>query len=329
MHGVKAELPSEAKLKSPADFKGDKARMQLSGAACAKSEPALQWCITVNDEKNYAQFFSIAGDSMVAGPVIPLSRSKDEADLEAAAYDPKGYFYLAGSHGRSRKKDKDNLGSYVVFRFPVDAATGRPPFRISEDNIAEAIQRTNPAETSPYDKLGEIMLSAGLPLSTYVNKPLAADGANIEGLAVNADRLWFGFRGPVVDQPPPDHAFLLSIAADSLVGDAAADAKVYPVPLGTSAGIRDLAAVSGGLLILSGPENDQEVTPAIWLWEEGATTATKLRDIDDLPPSDVEPGKKAKAETIAVLEETPEHYRLLVLFEGARNGAPREYTIPR
>ena len=82
MHGAKAESPSPSELKTPADFKGDEARQQLSGAACAKTDPPLSSCIVVNDQKKYAQFFSVVGDTIVPGAVIKLSDAEDDPDLE-------------------------------------------------------------------------------------------------------------------------------------------------------------------------------------------------------------------------------------------------------
>ena len=45
-------------------------------------------------------------------------------------------------------------------------------------------------------------------------------------------------------------------------------------------------------------------------------------DLSDVPPS-------AKAETLLVLDEQPDHYRVLIMFDGIANGGPREFRIPR
>ena len=86
-------------------------------------------------------------------------------------------------------------------------------------------------------------------------------------------------------------------------------------------GIRDLAAVQGGLLVLSGPVNEQAVTPAVFHWDDASNTLRKLADLV-LPVS-------GKAETLLVLDEHTEGYRVLVMLDGPENGAPAEYRIPR
>jgi Protein of unknown function (DUF3616) len=107
---------------------GKQARANVSGAACTSTEPPFRSCLIANDEKKYAQLFTVDGTTIVLGARVAL-RDKDadgDPDAEGVAF-ADGYFYVVGSHGRSRHHDKDhNPSSYVVFRFPVDAQTGRP-----------------------------------------------------------------------------------------------------------------------------------------------------------------------------------------------------------
>ncbi|WP_428674851.1 hypothetical protein [Roseibium sp.] len=72
------------------DFgKSREARSSLSGAACANPTNV---CLAVNDEKKYAQFFTIDGNSVSPGPILPLLPKKiggvemKEIDAEAVAY---------------------------------------------------------------------------------------------------------------------------------------------------------------------------------------------------------------------------------------------------
>src|SRR5689334_1588681 len=81
------------------DFeKGEEARTNLSGAACATMKPPFRYCLIANDSKNYAQFFSIDGTKLVPGKVIRLrdGDSSGDPDAEGVAFD-KGYFYVVGS----------------------------------------------------------------------------------------------------------------------------------------------------------------------------------------------------------------------------------------
>ncbi len=45
---------------APQFGKNAEARENLSGAACAPTQPPFRSCLAVNDQKKYAQFFTIA-----------------------------------------------------------------------------------------------------------------------------------------------------------------------------------------------------------------------------------------------------------------------------
>ena len=71
----------------PEFAKGMGARMNISGGACAPTEPLFQSCLAVNDDKKYAQFFRIDGTTIVPGQVIRLlgEDADHDPDTEAAA----------------------------------------------------------------------------------------------------------------------------------------------------------------------------------------------------------------------------------------------------
>jgi Protein of unknown function (DUF3616) len=291
--------------------KNAEARTNLSGAACVPTAPPFTSCLIANDEKKYAQFFSIEGTSITPGAVIRLM-DKDAAgdpDAEGVAYDD-GYFYVAGSHGRSRHGDRANDSSYVVFRFPVDKS-GVPPFKVSEDDV---IGITSTARLRDAIRNGDV-------IKEFYNQPLASGGVNIEGIAVKDGRMHLGLRGP----SRQGQGFILSVDAAALfTPDGDLKAAVTPLALGQDTGIRDLAAVGDGILVLSGPVNDQAVTPAIHHWNDKTGALRQLGDLQI--PKDL---AAAKAETLLVLQEQPAAWRLLVMFDGPENGAPTEYVVPR
>jgi uncharacterized protein DUF3616 len=293
------------------DFeKGEEARTNLSGAACAKGTPPFRSCLIVNDQKNYAQFFSIDGTTLIPGSVVRLREGGDgDPDLEGAAYD-KRFFYAIGSHGRSRWANKPNDESYAVFRFPI-GKSGKPKFAMSE-NSAAGVQSSL--------RLRDAIRDAQ-HVGDFYDKPLKDNGVNIEGIAVANGRMHLGFRGPSVD----GRGFILSADADAVFGKKKMRAKVHALPLGDTTGIRDLAAVRDGILILTGPVNDQPVTPAVFLWNEETGALKKLGALA-IP----EAYKKHKAETLLVLrDEKKKPYRVLIMFDGPANGGPTEYEIPR
>jgi len=293
------------------DFeKGEEARTNLSGAACAATAPPFRSCLIVNDQKNYAQFFSIEGTTLVPSAVVRLRDGGDgDPDLEGAAYD-RGFFYAAGSHGRSRYANNPNDTSYAVFRFAV-GKNGKPKSTPSEDSAA-GVQTSARLRAAIRDARG---------LGAFYDKPLSQNGVNIEGIAVKGGRMHLGFRGPSVD----GRGFILSADADAVFGKKKLRAAVHALPLGETTGIRDLAAVRDGILILTGPVNDQPVTPAVFLWNEKTGALKKLAELA-IPPQ----YKKNKAETLLVLgDEKGKPYRVLVMFDGPANGGPTEYEIPR
>ena len=292
------------------DFeKGEEARTNFSGAACTRRAPPFRSCLIVNDQKNYAQFFSVDGTTLIPGAVVRLREGADgDPDLEGAAFD-RGFFYAVGSHGRSRYANRPNDTSYAVFRLPV-GKNGKPTFVRSEE----------PAGVQVSGRLREAIRDAQ-GLGAFYDKPLSQNGVNIEGIAVKGGRMHLGFRGPSVD----GRGFILSVDADAVFGKKKLHAKVHALPLGDTTGIRDLAAVRDGVLVLTGPVNDQPVTPAVFLWNEKTGALNKLGELA-IP----EAYRKHKAETLLVLQdEKGKPYRVLVMFDGPENGGPTEYEIPR
>jgi hypothetical protein len=313
--GVQAAEPIRpvAEWSVKGDFeKGAEARTNLSGAACARKAPPSKSCLIVNDQKNYAQFFAINRTRLVPGKVIRLrdEGAEGDPDAEGAAYH-NGYFYVIGSHGRTRHGDKPNDASYAVFRFRV-GKNGEPAFGVSD---------TKPVGVAASDRLRGAIREAA-ELGKFYDTPLSQNGANIEGIAVKRGRMYLGFRGPSV----AGRGFILSADANAVFSDSKKlNAKLDTVALGETTGIRDLAPVENGILILSGPVNEQAVTPAVYHWNEQTGA---LRKLGDLAIPDAH--KKHKAETLLVLRDAKKKpYRVLVMFDGPENGGPTEYVIPR
>jgi Protein of unknown function (DUF3616) len=95
------------------------------------------------------------------------------------------------------------------------------------------------------------------------------------------------------------------------------------VPIRAGRGIRDLAQLNGGqLLILSGPAQDAPVPFEIHVLDIMAETSTLLGTLDELPDT-----TGAKAEAISVLSQRGKNVDILVMFDGWSSGGPREYTV--
>ncbi|MGB9369374.1 MAG: DUF3616 domain-containing protein [Xanthobacteraceae bacterium] len=305
--------PVPPQWKVSGEFKGKDARINLSGAACAITAPPFASCLIVNDEENYAQFFSIDDTTIKPGEWFDLrdKNAEGDPDGEGAAYD-EGFFYITGSHGRARNSvNKSSVPSYVVFRIPVDKATGKPA-QISDHKLA-GIE----ASTRLHDVIHDSQF-----IGRFFNARLDENGVNIEGIAVKTGRIYFGLRGPSIDS----RAFILSVDNAALFSKKdAVNAVVSRIRLGPDTGIRDMAAVKDGILILSGPVNNQPVVPAVFFWNE-VTDELKLLGHLEIPDE----LKAFKAETLLVLrDEANQPFRALIMFDGAENGAPTEYHVPR
>jgi hypothetical protein len=289
------------------DFRGGKARTQLSGAACNET---ISRCIAANDEKTFAQFFTVSGSRIIpdASP-IDLTDGDDEPDAEGAAY-AGGSFYVAGSHGNSRRKHQPNEQSYVVVR--VNAATGTVDGRSGK--WRNAIFKSEKLKSYAGQRLKD-------------GGPNQAGGANVEGIAVWNDRMYLGFRGPSVGK----NAYALSAPLGEVFdnSDKELNTMDHEIALGEKTGIRDLAAVDTGLLILTGPVNepdnkDEKVDRSIFHWNPETGKLDMLALLSPL-------AEDVKAETLVVLPDKGDkgRFRVLLILEGIANGDPFECSFPK
>jgi hypothetical protein len=244
---VRADIrPGSNEWDVKGDFKKDKdARKNISGAACVF--PAGH-CLAVNDEKKYAQFFDIDGTKLRPAKLIRLlpKGMGGEIDAEGVAYQPPkedgrpGYFYVTGSHGLSRRAGTFNASAFLLFRFPVEPKTGKPTFEFNdEEDVAPQIERTAFLRDT---------LRAQQELSPYAERHLNQCGVNIEGMAILGADMLLGLRAPSVN----GNAYILRVALDDLFKPSVPPGRISPLALGSGVGIRDLAKVSNGVLILGG-----------------------------------------------------------------------------
>lgn len=254
---------------------------------------------------------------ITAGPLIPLmanpSGKKMEIDIEGVAADPANHcYYVTGSHGTGKKKGEFEPTRASVFKVPTDPATGAVK--------PEGIQR---ASLMPW-------LEQSAAFREYVQKPLQLNGFNIEGLTFTGGKLYFGVRGPNVQ----GKTYVIETTPESLFGAGLPECTVHELPVGETRGIRELAAVRDGFVVITGNASAEAnkkfpVSQArmadkvfdVFLWRPGQEPA--LSSIGVLPrPVD-------KAEAILVLEDAPGYVDLLVLFDGAPDGGPQSYRLTR
>lgn len=296
--------------------KNDKVREAISGAACALTLPPT--CLAANDETNYAQFFAIKGRKIDPSRLIRLMPDKENGvevgslDAEGVAYD-RGYFYVVGSHGVPRNPNAAvDPARFFILRFRVNERTGKPRFRFGEDALDTVqVVKTNVLREA---------IKAAPELGPFAEKPLASNGANIEGIAVRDDSIFLGFRGPVVNE----RAFILQVALGGVFGTDALSPKVHALRLGADTGIRDLAALRRlpGMLVLAGPVGASGPY-SVHYWDGQSAETKPLAVLGGVPAG-------GKPETLLVRSEgNARQFRVLVLIEGIANASPLEYLIPR
>lgn len=295
----------------------------VSGLACDwQRGGGTMRCLAIEDEGDAAQWTTFNGAILAAGQRFPLGGAGDplgsvprgicgeqdaesrEMDGEAAAFS-EGVFYVAGSHGCSRNSNELRPPAFVVARVEPDEPAG--PIVPGMVSVAASY------------RLGA-MLQRDDTLAPYFGASLHdANGLNVEGLAVQGDRMVFGLRAPVVDGT----AYLFETSATALFSRAiSGGGRAVPVALGEQAGIRDLAFLPDGrLLILSGPAQEQDVPYRVHL--RGADGAARVL-------ATVEAPRGGKAEAMAITGIDGDAVSLLILFDGVDDGAPQrlELAVP-
>ena len=320
-----------------------KTRQSVSGMACNLDARLQRICLIAFDEGMQARYAYVADKALLpdAEPVR-LRNTDEELDAEGVATDGQ-YFYVTGSHSAKRSNCASNPASRHVIRFKLNPATGRALRSPAGGELVDYADSSKlwpimQAQPSLAAHVGERKcLGSGPPDKALTMA--GQQGVNIEGLAVQAGRLYFGFRGPALQGV----AQVLAVDADALFSlDAArAGQNIQPtltrLVLGPNRGIRDMVAVKRGMLLLAGPDDSPASKSAGWVvaWWDGQSTPGQLvqpkvlaaLDLDgvELRPCD----KELKPEAITVLEETPAAYRLLVLSDGMCDGGPLVFTLPR
>ncbi|OIO73165.1 MAG: hypothetical protein AUJ57_04855 [Zetaproteobacteria bacterium CG1_02_53_45] len=242
-------------------------------------------------------------------------QSGQELDIEGFAVDGDR-LYVIGSHSLARKRFKES-GSYEE--------NLKRLTQVKQENSRYQLFRLTMDATNQVTGRDRISLAAIFNndplLSRFTTIPGKENGIDIEGIAAKDGLLYLGFRGPVLrDGYVPVMQLAFEHPAESY--------KLLFVNL-AGRGIRDMAAVSDGFLILAGPVGDEQVSYQLLHWNgqdclTGNNHTGKLQLLTEITPP-----AGGKAEGVALLSETAQAYELLIVFDGARNGAPVRHTIKR
>lgn len=233
---------------------------------------------------------------------LALAKQDEEADIEAITYGG-GYLYLVGSHACRRRRIKPELSvrrnctrMLEIERQP----TRNRLYRVAFDTLSGELGEPEWIDLSKRLRKDPL-------LQPFVGIPSKENGVDIEGMAFRDGLLWLGFRGPVLrDNYVPVMLFSFDKPKRSSLRLVRLDGQ----------GIRDMAALDEGFLILSGPVNDAPGPFCLWWWD----------GLDQIPGRDhvvrqttllgtVSSPRGAKAEGLALLAQDARRVEVMVVYD--------------
>ncbi|TBD04808.1 DUF3616 domain-containing protein [Rhizobium leguminosarum] len=290
----------------------------ISGSACAAASGASYSCLLIGDEVRFARFFSLSKDGLKSGEqvfILPKeykdgeqTKEYDETDAEGIAF-ADGAYYVIGSHGLN-KSGEHQPSRYFLYRLTVDPVTG-----LTGDLGTKDIASAQVTKSGNLEKI----IATTPELARYVNMIPDQQGINIEGIAIKGGQLYVSFRGPLIGGGATIGVIGLE---DAFRSPSASLTLLPPIKLGDGQGVRDLAAVEGGFLILTGPQRDQAGPAKVCFWKLGETSAKCHGVIKAGPDS-------SKPEALTLLETTDAKFRVLIMSDGANGGSPAIYDVAR
>lgn len=278
---------------------------------------------------------------------VPLrDDGKKELDLESVAVDREHLrYFTCGSCSVKRKSGEPAPDRQWLFQIKAEAKTGKLlPEKVTKVSLKDAMK-------------------ADAFLAEHMDKSAADLGIDIEGMAFKDGRLWFGLRSPNVN----GWGFVVAASADDLMAKKPVVFQRFELPLGEDLGIRDIAAIKDGFLIITGPtgahegdNTDSSPKPE----EETVEKAVPAETIAKAVPAKETVAKaapaakaagpakeafalyywagdtskplhigglasKGKPEGLLVVSESAEKLGVMVFSDDAENGAPVLYDVSR
>lgn len=257
-------------------------------------------CLVCSDELRVIQTGIINGTSITGGPAITLLPGEGkEVDAEGVtAARGEGCYYVTGSHGVGKKSGGMQASRCMVFRVPVNSATGEPSGGVDSGSLMPWVQGNS-------------------VLGRFAGQSLQQNGFNIEGLAYKNGKLWFGVRAPNLN----GDVFVIEANPASLFSGAP-QASLHRLTVGPGLGIREIAALRDGFLIITGAASSdvgRDDSFALFFWSPGAGA----RLVGELP------NPSGKAEGLYILDDAADHVDVLVIFDGVSGGAPKAYRVAK
>ena len=197
---VVAKDNGEWKVNGDLIGKKDKVAEDLSGIACTTDSGFPRTCLLIDDEQQSAQVVTLSDGEITAGRLIPLIDDRFdgnpvELDGEGVAF-ADNFFYVIGSHGRPRH-DKDATDqAKEAARVAAGLAASSKLIRLKFNPATGEIAH-EPA-VPPSSALARLIAAEAL-FAPSEGKTLEDGGVTVEGVAVGGQRLFAGFRGPVIE----------------------------------------------------------------------------------------------------------------------------------
>ncbi|GAA2737593.1 DUF3616 domain-containing protein [Actinocorallia aurantiaca] len=249
----------------------------------------------------------------------------EEADIEGLA-SGDGWLWAIGSHSLKRKRVKPEHPARksrrrlaTVVREENRYILVRLPLEEGPDGLPTPVRRAADGRTAAVlggrgDSLADL-LRDDPHIAPFLSIPSKDNGVDVEGLALHGDRLYVGFRGPVLrgwaamvevwpETDPYDEHRLRLRAVDGV------RYRSHFLDL-RGLGIRDLCPDGDDLLVLAGPSMSLSGPVRLFRWKDAVKCdapefVRDLLHVGDLPHGDGED----HAEGIAVVAD-----RLLVVYD--------------
>lgn len=267
------------------------------------------------DEEGSIQFLSRQSDQLYEVKGTTVLVEDGEVDIEAMTTGPNS-LYVLGSHSYKRKTVKaDKKHSKNRKRLTeVKAEPSRDAvfkLTIGEKGAAKVVKKVSLRGLLNNDKY----------LRLFSSIPSKENGIDIEGLAYHDGQLYAGFRGPVLRG---NYAPVLIFNFDKID-----DYEIRFVNL-NGYGIRDIQRVKDGFLVLSGPVGDAPEPGKLYFWDGKDGVAGKDHPVAAPKFLGLIPGAPgSKAEGLAVQGETAGSYNVIIVYDSAKNGDAKLFSVKK
>jgi len=256
------------------------------------------------DEGHQLQIFrrEESSDTWCLQKSLALADQDQATDIEAISFG-EGCLYMAGSHSFRRRRMRPDLpvrknlqrlqdidsesSRNRLYRLPFDPKSGKPG-KVEWIDLSKWLRK---------DPL----------LKPFYGIPRKENGIDIEGMTFCHERLYIGFGGPVLRRN--------YVPVMVLEFERPKNYQLSFVRL-DGHGIRDMAAVEHGFLILSGPVNDAPGPFLLWWWDGENQVPGKGRTVQSaVMLGAVSTPGGAKAEGLALLDESEGRANVILVYE--------------